>query len=86
LIDDGSKLAELLGTQVDQLNVVNIMLIFVMITTFSVFLAVIYFQTFRRTLKSINELRAGTDIIGLGNLDFKLKDNKKMRLANYPTL
>ncbi len=81
LIDDASKLAELLGTQVDQLNMVNIMLIFVMITTFSVFLAVIYFQTFRRTLKSINELRKGTDIIGEGNLDFKLKDDKKDEIS-----
>ncbi len=81
LIDDASKLAELLGAQVDQLNIVNIVLIFLMIGTFSVFLAVIYFQTFRRTLKSINELRAGTDIIGLGNLDFKLKDNKNDEIS-----
>ncbi len=77
MIDDASKLSGLLSAQVDQLNMVNILLIFAIIGTFSVFLGVIYFQTFRRTLKSINELRAGTDIIGLGNLDFKLKDNKK---------
>ncbi len=77
LIDDASKLAELLGNQVDHLNTQNIILVFAMVGSFSAFLAVIYVQTFRRTLKSISELREGTNLIGLGNLDFKIKDNKK---------
>ena len=77
LIDDASRLAELLRTQVDQLNMLNIALIFAMIGTFSTFLAVIYVQVFRRTLKSISNLRAGVAIIGSGNLDYKLKENKK---------
>ena len=77
LISDSSQLAELLRTQVDQLNTVNLILILAIIVTFSAFLTVVYVQTFRRTLKSVSDLRSGATIIGSGNLDYKIEDNKK---------
>jgi len=77
LISDSTQLAQLLLAQADQLNTVNIELIFAIIVTFSVFLVVIYVQTFRRTLKSVSDLREGAAIIGSGNLDYKLEENKK---------
>ena len=52
-------------------------MIFAIIGTFSAFLAVVYVQAFRRTLKSISELQAGAELIGSGNLDYKLRENKK---------
>ena len=77
LISDATQLAQLLRTQVDQLNWINIELIVGTIVAFSVFIVAIYFQTFRHTLKSIYNLREGTTIIGSGNLDFRLTENKK---------
>ncbi len=74
---DGTRLAQLLRIQVDALNTFNSVLIFAIVGTFSAFLGVIYLQTFRRTLKSLSDLRAGAVVIGSGNLEFKLKEDKK---------
>jgi PAS domain S-box-containing protein len=76
LISDATNLAQLLRSQVDQLNTINFMLIFGTLMAFSVFIVAIYFQTFRRTLKSIGDLREGTRVIGSGNLDYQLKETK----------
>ena len=76
LISDATQLAQLLRSQVDQLNTINFALIFGTIIAFSVFIVAIYFQTFRRTLKSIYDLREGTKVIGSGNLDYKLKETE----------
>jgi len=76
LISDATELAQLLRSQVDQLNTINFELIFGTIGAFSVFIVAIYFQTFRRTLKSIYDLREGTKIIGSGNLDYILKESE----------
>jgi len=81
LISDATQLAQLLRSQVDHLNSTNFSLIFGTIIMFSVFVVAIYFQTFRRTLKSINELREGTKIIGSGNLDYKLKENERNEIG-----
>ncbi len=76
LISDATQLAQLLRSQVDQLNMLNFSLIFGTIIAFSVFIVAIYFQTFRHTLKSILELREGTRVIGSGNLDYQIKETK----------
>lgn len=76
LISDATNLAQLLRSQVDQLNTINFSLIFGTIMAFSVFIVAIYFQTFRHTLKSIQNLREGTKIIGSGNLDYRIRENK----------
>jgi PAS domain S-box-containing protein len=79
---DGTRLAQLLRSQVDQLNTFNFILVFAIVGTFSAFLGVIYFQAFRRTLKSISELEAGAALIGSGNLDYKLKEDKKDEIGH----
>jgi PAS domain S-box-containing protein len=82
LISDATGLAQLLRSQVDQLNTINTVLIFGTIVAFSVFIVAIYLQTFRRTLKSISNLQEGTKIIGSGNLDYKLKENTKDEIGD----
>ncbi len=77
LISDATNLAELLRNQADQLNYTNFILVFAIVGAFSSFLAVIYFQTSRRMLKSIADLRIGTARVGLGDLEYKLIDSKK---------
>lgn len=76
LISDATQLAQLLRIQVDELNTINFALIFGIMIAFSIFIVAIYFQTFRRTLKSIEDLREGTQIIGSGNLDYQLEETK----------
>ena len=82
LISDATALAQLLRSQVDQLNMINTVLIYGTIIAFSVFIVAIYLQTFRRTLKSISDLQEGTRIIGTGNLDYKLKENTKDEIGD----
>jgi beta-lactamase regulating signal transducer with metallopeptidase domain len=72
LISDATNLAQLLRSEVDQLNTINFALIFGTLIAFSVFIVAIYFQTFRHTLKSIVNLRIGTKVIGSGNLDYQI--------------
>ena len=74
---DGSRLAQLLRSEVEQLNTFSFGLILAIVSSFGAFLGVIYIQTFRRTLKSISELKAGAALIGSGNLDHKLNESKK---------
>ncbi len=44
--------------------------------TFGIFLLTNYFLIYRRTLKSISTLQIGTRIIGSGNLDFSIEEEK----------
>jgi PAS domain S-box-containing protein len=81
LISDATQLAQLLRSQVDQLNLINFGLTFATIIIFAVFILAIYYQTFRRTLKAINDLSEGTKIIGSGNLDYKLKEKEKNEIG-----
>jgi signal transduction histidine kinase len=82
LISDATQLSQLLSAQADQLNLINFALIFGVIAAFSIFLVVIYVQTFRRTLKSVLDLREGAAIIGSGNLDYKLEETKKDEIGD----
>jgi signal transduction histidine kinase/HAMP domain-containing protein len=77
LMADSSLLAQQLHEEVNQLNQTNLFLILAMTGAFGTFVAAIYFQTFRRTLKSIAELHSGTTVIGSGDLDFKVKESKE---------
>ena len=82
LISDATALAQLLRSQVDELNTINTVLISGTIISFSVFIVAIYLQTFRRTLKSISNLQEGTRVIGSGNLDYKLEENTKDEIGD----
>ncbi|RPI94676.1 MAG: PAS domain S-box protein [Chloroflexi bacterium] len=72
MIFDASRLTWLLREQEDQLRQVTSLLSFVLISMLGAFLWVNYGLTFRRTLKAIAELQAGTRVIGSGDLDFAI--------------
>ncbi|HLN46131.1 MAG TPA: PAS domain S-box protein [Candidatus Sulfotelmatobacter sp.] len=76
VISDANQLSHLLRAQADQLNFENFLLITGIIGTFAIFLLVIYVQTFRRTLKSLSKLEVGAAVIGSGNLDYTLSEDK----------
>ena len=60
----------------DELTDKRTMLVYVMVALFGLFLIASYMLTYRRILKSIVTLRAGTAVIGSGNLDFVLEEKK----------
>jgi len=72
MIFNASRLERMLSDQEDQLTRLNSLLDLVLIAGLGVFLSVIYWSTFRRTLQAIDRLQDGTRIIGSGDLDFAI--------------
>ena len=58
------------------------MLMYVMVGLFGVFLLASYMLTYRRILKSIATLQAGTAVIGSGNLDFVIEEKKNDEIGD----
>ena len=77
LIFDSQQLSQTLRSQVNQLNLTSIALIFALLGLFGAYFITNYLLTYRNTLKSISELQAGIAVIGSGNLEYSLKENKK---------
>jgi signal transduction histidine kinase len=74
---DASVLTNFTDKQAIQLNQDNTLLILAVLSLFGIYLFVNYLITYRRTLKSMLSLQAGTVIIGSGNLDYRIKSDKK---------
>ncbi len=70
---DAERLAQTSRDQAHQLEHTNIILIFALLGVFGLYFLTNYFLIFRRMLKSVSELQAGTRIIGSGNFDFSFK-------------
>ncbi|RJQ83262.1 MAG: response regulator [Desulfobacteraceae bacterium] len=70
------RLSQLLHRRMDQLAATRTLLMYIMVALFGVFLLSSYLITYRRILKSIAVLRAGTAVIGSGNLDFIIEEKK----------
>jgi len=69
---DASKLSQSLRNEADQLRQTNLILIVALIGIFAAFFGAIYFLFYRRTLKSIENLQTATNIVGSGNLDYRI--------------
>jgi PAS domain S-box-containing protein len=74
---DSSLLINYLEDQASQLNLINTVIAFVVFTLFGLNFIVNYLIMYRRVLKPILSLKAGTAIVGLGNLEHKIKIDKK---------
>jgi PAS domain S-box-containing protein len=77
LASDASRLSQLLHQQMDQLTKTGDLLLYVVLSLMGIFLLVTYMLSYRRILKSIMTLRAGTAVIGSGNLDFVIEEGKE---------
>src|SRR4030042_2621313 len=82
LASDASRLSGPLHQQMDQLTNIRSMLMYVMLGLFGVFLLASYMLTYRRILKSIVTLRAGTAVIGSGNLDVIIEEKKNDEIGD----
>jgi signal transduction histidine kinase len=76
LASDASRLSHRLHQQMDQLKKTRDLLTYVMVGLLGVFLLATYMLTYRRILKSIGALQAGTAVVGSGNLDFIIEERK----------
>ncbi len=74
---DASRLSQMLHDQADQMKQTNITLIFALLGIFIAYFLTNYLIFYRRALKSISDLQAGTRIIGSGNLDYFIETNKQ---------
>ena len=82
LVSDASRLSQLLHQQMDQLAGTRSMLMYFMVGLFGVFLLASYMLTYRRVLKSLAALNAGTAVIGSGNLDFVIEEKKNDEIGD----
>jgi len=82
LISDASRLSQLFRQQMDQLRGIRTILMYVMVGLFGLFLLASYMLTYRRILKSIVTLRAGTVVVGSGNLDFKIEEKRNDEIGD----
>jgi PAS domain S-box-containing protein len=82
LVSDATRLAQLLHQRRDQFTITRTVLIYSTVGLFGVFLLASYRLTYRRILKSLATLRAGTAVIGSGNLDFKIVEERNDEIAD----
>lgn len=73
LIAEAIHLAKLYDTHVNQLRLANLIAVYGTMGIFTAYILINYLLLQRRILKSIGKLHAGTEIIGAGNLDFKVE-------------
>jgi signal transduction histidine kinase len=77
LIFHSEQLSQVFRSQIDQLNLTSIILIFSLLGLFGAYFIINYLITYRNTLKSVSELQAGIAILGSGNLNISLLTKKK---------
>lgn len=82
LVSDASRLSHLLRQQMDRLREIRTLLMYIIVGLFGLFLSVSYMLTYRRILKSITILQAGTAMIGAGDLDFKIEEKKNDEIGD----
>ena len=82
LVSDATRLSQLLRQQMDRLTRTRTLLMYVMVGLFGLFLIAGYMLTYRRILKSIGTLRAGAAVIGSGNLDFIIEEERNDEIGN----
>ena len=71
-----SRLLRLIHDEEDRLNQTNSLLIICLIGCFGVYFLTNSYLIYQRALKSISRLQAGTRIIGSGDLDYYIEENR----------
>ncbi|RJR50323.1 MAG: PAS domain S-box protein [Desulfobacteraceae bacterium] len=74
LISDASRLSQMCDKEIDLLREARSRLLYAMMGLFGAFLLLSYMVTYRRILRSLATLQAGTAVIGAGKLDFIVEE------------
>ncbi len=77
LSEDSALLSQLFRNRIDEIHQSNFALIIILLAVFGIYFVINYLVTYRHTLNSISKLQDGAKIIGLGNLDYSLKMDRK---------
>jgi len=73
IVFDVHRLDQLLHNRIDRLMRQRNIFIAALLVLFGAYFLANYLIIYRRTMQSISDLKAGTEIIGLGNLDLAIK-------------
>ncbi len=84
LVSDASRLSQLLRNQADRARQMNMTVVLAMMCIFGAYFFVNYLIIQRRVLKSVAALRAGTSVIGSGELDFRIEERKNDEIGELP--
>ncbi len=79
---DSQQLSQDIKDQSNQAIFTNTVSIIALMTSFAAFFIAIYLLNFRRTLKSISELKIGIGVIGSGNLEYVVQAGSKDEIAD----
>ncbi len=82
LVSDASRLSQLLHQQMDQLSEIRTVLMYVIVGLFGALLLASYLLTYRRILRSIVILQAGTAVIGSGSLDYVIEEKRNDEIGD----
>ncbi|MDQ5988072.1 MAG: Adaptive-response sensory-kinase SasA [Syntrophus sp. SKADARSKE-3] len=82
LMSDALHLSHLLDQQESRLKQAREFLLYSLVALFGLFIFTNYMLTYRRILKSIAALRAGTAVIGAGNLDFAISETEDNEIGD----
>ncbi|MFH1032557.1 MAG: PAS domain S-box protein [Chloroflexota bacterium] len=82
LVSDSSRLAQLLHDQADQAQKTHTNVIIALVVILAMYFLINYLIIQRRALKSIAVLQAGTEVIGSGNLDFKIREKSNDEIGD----
>ena len=74
IIFDASRLSEIVDDRLDEARQTSTRLLSILVVIFTLYLFFNYLLVYRRTLKSISELKDGTRVIGSGNLDYTVPE------------
>ena len=79
---DSQQLSQNIQDQTNQAILVNTILTVALLSIFGAFFITIYFVAYRRTARSIVELKNGIAVIGSGDLDYTIEAGKKDEIAD----
>ena len=82
LVSNALRLSQSLHQEMDRLTNTNAWITYGLILLLSAFLLSIYLFTYRRILKSIAELQTGAAVIGSGNLEYRIKEERQDEIGD----
>jgi signal transduction histidine kinase len=79
---DSQQLSQTMRDKTNQAIILNAFLTVALLAVFGAFFLTTYLLNYRKTLRSISELKNGIGVIGSGNLDYTVEAGKKDEIAD----
>jgi serine phosphatase RsbU (regulator of sigma subunit) len=79
---DASRLARVLGQHADRAELTSNIVVFSLVAVFGLLILAGYVFMYRRTLAGISALKAGAEIVGTGDLDHRIPEDRRDELGD----